>query len=325
MKKIILILTISLLLAAGVTMGKFMLLRHVMPHANYGMQAICSQSHVSKLFIGSSMFRKGIYCPDYGDDTYLLAYNGNQPALEALQLEYLLNHGAKIDHVIIDMYPYSAVRPASLSDTRQLMDADWRYVYRLYDRISNTEQNDAEVLFKMFVQSNNELLFTWPISYPLTNSRYTRGANGNDVPGCTTAFLDQAEAEEMKVMDRTLHEDQKKGLEQIIGLCRNHHLKLTFLETPKYAKVYDDEVFCAIMREYTRYLTQLHQQLILCDKTYDLCRDQLTDDAQVSTYPFDYQDAACFNDLIHLSSKGRERLSAEVGLLLRYEPLSCRR
>lgn len=316
MRKVLSIILCSLLLTLLFVWGKYTVYSVAMPRANYGMRAISAQPRISQLFIGSSMFRKGIYAPDFDPQAYLLAYNGNQPAYEYLELENMLSHGAQIERVVVDMYPYSAIRPSSLSDLRLIQDGDLAFALDVYHHLGSDEQSGPEALFKMVVQANNETLVTWPISFPLTNSRYTQGANNSEVPSQTADFLDNTVAPEMQVTETALHPDQLAALDSIICLCQSNSIELVFLETPKYYKVYEDPVFRAIMSQYITFLANRQQSLILCNATCQMLGAEMPTTTRIQTYTFDCQDPANYSDRIHLSSAGRIALSQQVKAIL---------
>lgn len=61
------------------------------------MQAVLRKGETENLFIGSSMFRQGLDIDVLEErlegSSYILSYNGNQPALMAMELQYLLEQG----------------------------------------------------------------------------------------------------------------------------------------------------------------------------------------------------------------------------------------
>lgn len=317
MRKVLAIILVSLLLSATFVAGRFAVYSSVMPNANYGMRAIANRPKVSQLFIGSSMFRKGIFASDFGPDAFLLAYNGNQPAFESLQLQNLLEQGAQIHTLIVDLYPYSAVRQAAVSDMRMLTDGGPSLTTKIYHRINAADsQHSLSGLYRMFMQTGNEMLLTWPISYPLINNRYANGANATNVSGSTPEKLQHAESEEMQTMRTDLHKDQMKGLLQIMEMCQHHDINLLFLETPKYTRVYQDTVFCQIMQNYVSFLCEHNQRMILCESTCQQLDPALLSSPNIVRYAFDTSNAEYFSDLVHISSAGREAFTTQLKSIL---------
>lgn len=315
MRKILATLLTSLLLAALFTWSKYKLFEQKMPAAHYGIRAIAAQPKIGTLFVGSSMFRKGIFAPDFGPDAWLLAYNGNQPAYEYLQLSELCQSGANIQRLVIDMYPYSMIPAASLSDLRMLHDGDLSFSYSIY-QLNKDAQSGPIALWKMVGQANNEMALTWPVTFPMLNARYQQGANPSEVPGADKLWLDNFDAPEMQVTTSQPHPDQLKGLADIISLCQRQKIELLFLETPKYEPVYADSTFRAIMQQYVAYLLDRQQHMILCQATCQMLQMPTDTTGMISTYPFDSSDPAYFSDRIHLSSAGRTVLSGQIKTLL---------
>ena len=87
MKRIMYIIAVSMLVVAGFTCLKFYTYGRLLPHANFGMRAICQLDDISDVYIGSSMFRQGIDARSISNNAFLLAYNGNKPSHEALQVK----------------------------------------------------------------------------------------------------------------------------------------------------------------------------------------------------------------------------------------------
>lgn len=78
-----------------------------LPYFSYNIKDFWRRWHISL----SSWLKDYIYIPlgenpDLTD--YILACNGNRPALEYYKLKYLLDHNVKIENLYVDMYVYSA-------------------------------------------------------------------------------------------------------------------------------------------------------------------------------------------------------------------------
>lgn len=58
------------------------------------------------------MFRQGLSIDVLEEElpgtSYILSYNGNQPALMAMELAYMLEQGLQVTNLYIDLYPYTA-------------------------------------------------------------------------------------------------------------------------------------------------------------------------------------------------------------------------
>lgn len=84
----------------------------LLPVSSYGMQAAIQKKSVDHLFIGSSMFRQGLSIDilesELEGTSFILSYNGNQPAFIARELEYMLEEGLEVKNLYLDLYPYTA-------------------------------------------------------------------------------------------------------------------------------------------------------------------------------------------------------------------------
>lgn len=314
MKRIFLIVITSLVVVTLFVIGKYQFFDIAMAHSNYGMRAICNEKEISSLYIGSSMFRQGINVAEIEPSAYLLAYNGNQPVAEELCLKYMLEKGANIKRLVVDMYPYSAADSPSISDSRTFQDGDMKFTFGVYDALSDTK--DYSYLLKMLLNGNNESFVTWPATHGMIDSRYYRGSSTAILVGKTNEKLDKAE---LKFWGRdTLQPLQMDALDRIIQLCEQKDIEVVFVETPKYYRVYADKAYISMMKDYYDFLKERNVKTILCDKIVDaLCLG--SESRNLVTYSFANSDASNYQDLIHLSGKGRDEFSTQLGMLLKEE------
>lgn len=311
MKRIFLIVITSLVVVSLFVIGKYQFFDIAMAHSNYGMRAICNEKEISTLYIGSSMFRQGINVAEIEPSAYLLAYNGNQPVAEELCLKYMLEKGANIKRLVVDMYPYSAADTPSISDSRTFQDGDMRFTFCVYDALHDSK--DFSYLLKMLLNGNNELFVTWPATHGMVDSRYYRGSSTASREGLTNEKLD---AVELEFEGRnTLQPLQMDALDRIIQLCAQKDVDVVFVETPKYYRVHADVAYNSMMEDYYDFLKERNVKTILCDKTVDNL-DIDTENHNYIAYNFDNDDASNFSDLIHMSSKGRDEFSKQLGKLI---------
>ena len=110
MKKILRAAAVGILLAALLVFLKNEYGRYLLSHASYGMQALITEQQESSrdaegvnLFIGSSMFRKGLDIRELEEgmegDNYILSYNGTRPFQSYEEVLYATEHGVKIRHL----------------------------------------------------------------------------------------------------------------------------------------------------------------------------------------------------------------------------------
>lgn len=301
----------SLVVVSLFVIGKYQFFNIAMAHSNYGMRAICNEKEISSLYIGSSMFRQGINVAEIESSAYLLSNNGNQPVAEELCLKYMLEKGANIKRLIVDMYPYSAADNPSISDSRTFQDGDMKFTFGVYDALSDSK--DFSYLLKMLLNGNNEVFVTWAVTHGKVDSRYYRGSSTASRDGLTNEKLD---AVELKFEGRdTLQPLQMDALDRIIQLCEQKDIDVVFVETPKYYRVHTDVAYNSMMKDYYEFLKERDVKTILCDKTLEnLCLG--SEHHKYVAYSFDNNDASNFSDLIHMSSKGRDEFSKQLGKLI---------
>jgi len=312
MKRIIYILLTSIIFVAAFVCLKYITFGLVMPKANYGMRAICSAREVTDLYLGSSMFRQGIDACELGDQTYLLAYSSNRPFHEAMQLKNLIDNGAKIKRVIVDMYPYSIVRDVGISDIRMIQDGDMKYTFNIYSAMHKIGY-PITTLYDMLILQNNELFLTMPITYWPMNSRYVRGSNPTVRHGKSADDL--ATLEPKTVESLVMNKSQIDGLNQIIQLCQKYNMDLVFLETPKYIKINEDDVYNKLMREFVEFLAERNMTIILFTKTLNKVADVINE-SKVYSYEFDDSNPLYYIDLYHISYEGRKELTKKLKKIL---------
>ena len=281
-----------------------------MRSANYGMRAICEEKEISSLYIGSSMFRQGINTAKLDSASYLLAYNGNQPALEFLQIKELIDNGANIKRIVIDMYPYSAASELNVSDSRIFMDGNMGYTFDVFSLLKETK--GYSYLMNILLQANNDGFVTWPFTHSLINERYYRGANTSSNKGLTNEQLDNMDSTLGGLA--TLNEDQKYGIINIIDFCRNKNIELLFIETPKYIRIHNNDNYIAMMKEYENLLDSHNVKMLLCNHTVSSLN--VSNNSNIACYSFENDNGANFIDLIHMSYKGRNEFSSLLNNLL---------
>jgi len=274
----------------------------LLPASTYGMQAAIRQEKIENLFIGSSMFRQGLSIDvleeELPGNTYILSYNGNQPAFIARELEYMLEEGLEIKNLYIDLYPYTAAAAPWISDTKILLDTDLAFKIDAWKLMA--AENDVTLLdfYELFVTANNEQLLTYPIHNRLVSAQFRNGGNILTPGGRTKEELD---ALGLLGGRDGLNRAQTEGYQRILKLAAENGISVRFLETPKYERMYEDadymELYYACVQE-LRGLLGEDSGLVLSGEL-----------------AFDNSNPAYFQDLIHLSTEGRTA----------YTRLLCRR
>jgi len=166
----------------------------LLPASTYGMQAAIRQERIDHLFIGSSMFRQGLSIDvleeELDGSTYILSYNGNQPAFMARELEYMLEEGLEIGHLYMDLYPYTAAAIPWISDTKILLDTDLSFKIEAWRLMAAHNDVKLSDFYELFVTANNEQLLTYPLHNRLVSSQFRNGGNLLKPEGRSKEYLD---------------------------------------------------------------------------------------------------------------------------------------
>ncbi len=291
----------------------------LLPVSSYGMQAAIRKKSIDHLFIGSSMFRQGLSIDvleeELEGNVYILSYNGNQPAFMAMELEYMLEEGLEIGTLYVDLYPYTAAAAPWISDTKILLDTDLGFkldAWKLMNACSDTKFLD---FYELFVTANNEQILTYPIHNRLVSAQFRNGGNILTPGGQTKEHLDSLG---MLGGRDGLKETQVKGYERILELAKEHGIQVCFIETPKYERMYQDADYMELYEACTDKIRRLAEtqgatSLKGADerkRTGEGSRENGEAGTKVKMIlaeelAFDFGDAACFQDLIHLSAEGR--------------------
>ncbi len=270
----------------------------LLPVSTYGMQAALRKESIDNLFIGSSMFRQGLDIDTLDEElpgnSYILSYNGNQPALMAMELSYLLEEGLEIKNLYIDLYPYTAAATPWISDTKILLDTDLSFKAAAWKLMKSGGDADFGDFYEFFVTANNEQLLTYPLNNRIVSAQFRDGGSLLEAQGKTK--------EELAKLDLLGSRDgvnplQAEGYEKIAKLAKQYQLNLYFLETPKYERMNQDGDYQELYAE--------------CLSIIEALQKSRTDEdgikiVSAKDLDFDSSKAEYYQDLIHLSAEGRK-------------------
>lgn len=262
----------------------------LLPASTFGMQAALRQGEIDHLFIGSSMFRQGLAIDvleeELQGNSYILSYNGNQPAFMARELAFLLENGLTVKNIYVDLYPYTAAAAPWISDTKILLDTDMKFKLEAWELMR--KWNDTSVLdfYELFVTANNEQLLTYPVNNRLVSSQFRNGGNLLTLGGQTREQLDALGT--LGSRDG-LQEAQLTGYGELARLAKEHGITLYFIETPKYVRMEEDADYRELYEGCLAYVKKLENAKLILSQ--DLS--------------FDNTNPAYYQDLIHLSTEGR--------------------
>ena len=282
-----------------------------------GIYKASKLENIDALYIGSSMFRQGINMKEIkNENSFMLSYNGFDPAMEFLVLEFLIKNGLKIKNLYIDMYAYSASGESWLSDDRMFFESPLSLKLKIFKLITqNSKANIFSAAWELFISSGNDLFILWPLQKKLTSKRYYKG--GADVPGMPSSNFEILNS--IPIPDSgnsSMNENQKKAIIKIINLCKNNNINLIFIETPKYIKVMKSSFYKNVMNEYIKILNDN-------DIKFFVSEEILKDGGrqQGSCYKFPHDNPSMFGDHIHLSTEGSREFSRMLKRLNSYDKI----
>ena len=263
----------------------FMLLNN----ASYGSTNIINKGEINNLFIGSSMFRQGIdikTLEDNEEDNYILSYNGNSPYLEYYELLNLLDNNVKINNLYVDMYVYVMYQEPKISDEKMLLEFDFKQKKEILSKIGN----GFSLLYETYVTSNNEFIITYPINSQIVNNTFYKGGSLLMPSGESSEVLDNSYVYDLS---GDMNSIQVEYLIKLIKLAKDNNINVTFIETPKYATVKNNESYLEAMEKYKDILDDLDVKYIVNSIEAN------------NTYSFLNDNPEYYFDNIHLSYKGR--------------------
>ena len=160
----------------------------------YGMPAAIKMGEIDHLFIGSSMFRQGmdidVLEQKLDGSVYILSYNGNQPVFMAEELEYMLEHGVKIENLYIDFYAFTLTAVPWISDTKMFLDTDLAFKKEAWDIMAAHNDVKFSDFYEMFVTANNEQILMFPVNHAIVSSQFRNGGSLMSPAGQTKEHLD---------------------------------------------------------------------------------------------------------------------------------------
>ena len=267
---------------------------HLMKNYNYGIPALIEQGEIDNLYMGSSMFRQALSIDvlekESKETHYILTYNGNQPFMEYIELEYLLKKGVKIKRLYLDMYVYTLASDPQISDEKIFSEIDIVTKKQVEALIEHIQPADR---WSMWVTSNNEQLLMMFITGTLINNTFRNGVTlveciGMDI-GAYKKLCPPMEPDSINSL-------QISAIKNIINICSNNDIELIFLDTPKSHAVCDSANYRNIMKEYSDILEGYNVKHIVQGVDYD----------------FDTDNSKFFMDAVHLSSEGRKVFTEEL-------------
>lgn len=150
-----------------------------------GIQRAINLGKIERLYLGSSMFRKGINIYEMekkSSPSFLIWYGGLDPVYESMMLEYIITCGVAIKNLYIDMYAYSISSPSWPSGAQTFFEAPLDLKIKIWRLIMNNKRtNLIPAAWDMFVYSGNDMFILWPLFREILNRMYYRGGYPNPI------------------------------------------------------------------------------------------------------------------------------------------------
>ena len=328
MKKIIRSITLALVVAFVLVLIKNEYARFLLSHANFGVSALITRYQEKELddgngvnvFIGSSMFRKGLDINELNNNVegtnYILAYNGTRPFQCYEELEYIIDNNVKVRHLYVDLYAFAMTVDPWIEDSRLLLETDLSFKCKLWKNMSAFAESPVKDFWEMFVTTGNDRLLAWPIDYKLTNAQFINGGNLQFEAGGGVAGMEQLNREDTlkslksksfeNISKASFNKDQLWYVKETIKLCKDKNIPLSFIETPKYYSIMTEDQYVSLMKSYIELLNQYDVQMYLVEDSVYTCKS-LFDAKKNGRYviSFDTGNLDYYVDWLHLSSNGR--------------------
>ena len=296
MKKVILTLIAALLVTAA-AVGFKNVYSCEMPIRNRGINDAIKTGDLDVLFIGSSTFRANVDMPmmdkEYDGRAYDISYGGNQLVATSIQYDEIKRRS---DHryglMVFELGPMMLTQEVALSDSRVIWDLSFEGKRELWESMYDAGNTDFPMMYEYFITSGMDDLITFPVTEPFYGTRYYKGAKTDETP---SPGQDVLEREEFDISDKTLVEAQAEAVVNIIRKCREDGQEFLFLESPCYYRLQEDPTFKKYREEYIKLLDENSAPYILA-----------------SDVDFDSKNAEFFEDMNHMSAKGRREYTAKL-------------
>lgn len=268
-----------------------------------GIYRAMKKGSIENLYIGSSMFRKGITLYDDPSDSFLIYYNGLDPVAESLILEYMFSNGLKVKNLYVDLFPSTAAKVSWLYDKRMMFDAPLGLKLSvLCQALRNPEAEVIPAVWELLIHSGNDMFILWPLYSRLAGGRYYRGGYSRDTYNRGRTRGELAAMPGQQSESASLNPEQKRAITRIAELCGEYGVNVVFLETPKYSAMFEGGKYREMMGEYLGLLEGSGAEAVVSEAAAG-GNVRLG----VSVYDFPNDDPALYEDYIHLSTEGSRK------------------
>ncbi len=300
MKKTVITLAVALIIIIGAA-GFKNLYSCEMPIKNRGIKDAINTGDLDILFIGSSTFRANVDMPmmdeAFDKRVYDISYGGNELVATAIEYEELKRRSDnKYGLIAFELGPMMLTQDVSLSDSRVIWDLSWQGKKDLWKKMEESGNTDTALMYEYFITAGMDDLITFPVTEPFYSTRYYKGAKTDETvsPG-----RDILESEEFDISKEEVVAAQAEAVKTIIESCRRDGQDYVFLESPVYHRLAEDEKFKECRELFISILDENDAPYILADGL-----------------AFDNKEPDYFEDMNHMSAKGRRVYTKELIRLL---------
>ena len=300
MKKTVITLLAALLIITAAVAFKNLYSCEI-PIGNRGIRAAINEGDLDILLIGSSTFRSNLDIHEldaaYDDNAFIISYGGNQYAATSIQYDEIRKRSSN-DYglMVFELDPLMLTEEVKLSDSRVIWDLSFEGKKELWAKLKNAGNGGLSVMYEYFITSGMDDLITYPITERFYSTRYYKGAKTDDTESSGRDFL---ENEQFDISDSVLVDAQVDAVREVIEKCRRDGQNFIFLECPHYYRLENDPVY----EKYHEYFVELMDE-------YDV------DCIYAHDVDFDNHDPDYFEDMSHMSGKGRNVYTKELIKLL---------
>ena len=275
-----------------------------MPVKNRGIRDAIRTGDLDVVFLGSSTFRANVDMPmmdqAYDGRVYDISYGGNQLVATVIQYEEIRKRSPyHYGLFVFELGPMMLTQDVSLSDSRVIWDLSWEGKKALWKSMKESGNTDRSMMYEYFITSGMDDLLTFAVTEPFYSTRYYKGAKTDETasPG-----KDVLEAEEFDISGKEFVKAQTDAVYDIIKACKRDGQDYVFLESPCYHRLQEDAKFKECRKRYIEILEENDAPYILADDV-----------------DFDSSCADLFEDMNHMSAKGRREYTKELIKVLKEE------
>jgi len=196
---------------------------------------------------------------------------------------------ANYDLMVFEYNPLLLLEDVKISDSRIVMDLTFSGKKKLWEKMCQSNTADFTLFYEYFVTCGMDDLLTYPITEPIYATRYYKGAKTGIIESPGKEYL---ENEQYDISDLEVVVVQENALREFIEQVRADGQNFIFLESPHYSRLEEDETY---KRCDAYFKSILEEYQVECIDTENV--------------NFDTKNPAYFEDLSHLSTKGREEFT----------------